>query len=189
MLPDELDGIISLAEESMKDAVQYCKKEFSHIRAGKATPALLEHIRVEYYGSQTPINQLANLNAPEPRLLTVEPYDKSVLKEIEKAIVASGLGFNPSNDGNIIRIPLPILTEERRKELVKKAKEVAEEARISIRNSRRDANDEIRKTVKSESLAEDLQYVAEGKVQELTDQYIKQIDSALDQKEKDILTV
>src|SRR5690554_6705547 len=108
MLPDELDGIISLAEESMKDAVQYCKKEFSHIRAGKATPALLEHIRVEYYGSQTPINQLANLNAPEPRLLTVEPYDKSVLKEIEKAIVASGLGFNPSNDGNIIRIPLPI---------------------------------------------------------------------------------
>ncbi len=189
MLPDELSTIISDAERSMKEAVQFCKKEFSLIRAGKATPAILENIRVDYYGSQTPLNQLANISAPEPRLLTVEPYDKSVMQDIEKAIMSGGLGLNPNNDGNLIRIPLPMLSEERRKELVKKAKEVAENARISIRNVRRDANDNIKKTVKSDSLPEDSQYEGEGKIQELTDKYIDMIEKLLEQKEKDILTV
>src|SRR5690625_757231 len=170
MLPEELRDIISLAESSMKEAIQFCKKEFSYIRAGKASPSLLENIRVDYYGSQTPINQLANIGAPEARLLTVEPYDKSIIQDIEKAIMGSGLGLNPGNDGHLIRIPLPMLTEERRKELVKKAKDVAEEARISIRNSRRDANEEIRKRIKKDSLPEDFQYDAEARVQELTDQ-------------------
>ena len=189
MLPDELSTIISDAERSMKEAVQFCKKEFSLIRAGKATPAILENVRVDYYGSQTPLNQLANISAPEPRLLTVEPYDKSVIQDIEKAIMSGGLGLNPNNDGNLIRIPLPMLSEERRKELVKKAKEVAENARISIRNIRRDANDNIKKTVKSESLPEDSLYEGEGKIQELTDKYIDMIEKLLEQKEKDILTV
>lgn len=173
----------------MKESVQFCKKEFSHIRAGKASPSLLENIRVDYYGSQTPLNQLANISAPEPRLLMVEPYDKSVIQDVEKAIMSGGLGLNPNNDGHLIRIPLPMLSEERRKELVKKAKEVAENARISIRNSRRDANDEIKKTVKNESLSEDSQYQAEEVVQNATDKYIKMIDEILEQKEKDILTV
>lgn len=189
MLPKELSSIISDAERSMKEAVQFCKKEFSLIRAGKATPAILENVRVDYYGSQTPLNQLANISAPEPRLLTVEPYDKSVIQDIEKAIMSGGLGLNPNNDGNLIRIPLPMLSEERRKELVKKAKEVAENARISIRNVRRDANDNIKKTVKSESLPEDSLYEGEGKVQKLTDKYIDMIEKLLEQKEKDILTV
>lgn len=189
MLPEELRDIISLAESSMKEAIQFCKKEFSYIRAGKASPSLLENIRVDYYGSSTPLNQLANISAPEARLLTVEPYDKSVIKDIEKAIMSSGLGLNPSNDGQLIRIPLPMLSEERRLDLVKKAREVGEEARISVRNARRDANDEIKKTVKSDALPEDSRFEAEKEVQEKTNAYTKQIDELLEQKEKDILTV
>lgn len=189
MLPEELSEIISTASSAMKEALQFCKKEFSLIRAGKASPALLENIRVDYYGSQTPLNQLANIGTPEPRLLTVEPYDKSIIQDVEKAIMAGGLGLNPNNDGNLIRIPLPMLTEERRKELVKKASEVAEEARISIRNTRREANDEIKKTVKKDSLPEDFLYDAEDQIQKLTDQYTEKVNSMLEQKEKDILTV
>lgn len=189
MLPVELESIISAAEHSMKEAVNFCKKEFSLIRAGKASPAILENIRVEYYGTQTPLNQLANIGTPEPRLLTVEPYDKSIIQDVEKAIMAGGLGLNPNNDGHLIRIPLPILSEDRRKELVRKAKEVAEEARISIRNARRDANEEVKKTVKNDSLPEDSLYEAEKRVQDLTDSYTEKIGTLLEQKEKDILTV
>lgn len=189
MLPVELESIISAVEHSMKEAVNFCKKEFSLIRAGKASPAILENIRVEYYGTQTPLNQLANIGTPEPRLLTVEPYDKSIIQDVEKAIMAGGLGLNPNNDGHLIRIPLPILSEDRRKELVRKAKEVAEEARISIRNARRDANEEVKKTVKNDSLPEDSLYEAEKRVQDLTDSYTEKIGTLLEQKEKDILTV
>ncbi|MEX1062052.1 MAG: ribosome recycling factor [Balneolaceae bacterium] len=189
MLPEELTTIISNSERSMKEALQFCKKEFSHIRAGKATPSLLENIRVDYYGSRTPLNQLANVGAPEARLLTVEPYDKSIIQDIEKAIMAGGLGLNPNNDGHLIRIPLPMLSEERRRDLVKRAKEVAEEARVSIRNIRREANDDIKKRVKTSSLPEDTQYEAEEKIQAVTDKHIELIDTTLEQKEKDILTV
>ncbi|MEX0639336.1 MAG: ribosome recycling factor [Balneolaceae bacterium] len=189
MIPEELKQILKGAESDMAGSVQYCKSELTKIRAGKATPSILEQVKVEYYGSQTPLNQLANINAPEPRLLTVDPYDKSVINEIEKAIMSSGLGLNPGNDGNLIRIPLPMLSEERRKDLVKIAREIGENARISIRNFRRDANDEIKKRVKQDSLPEDSQFEAEQKIQELTDRMTKQIDDILDQKEKDILTV
>jgi len=189
MIPEDLQLIIDTADESMKEAVAFAKKEFSHIRAGKASPTLLDNVKVTYFGSQTPLNQLANVSAPEARLLTVQPYDKSVMEDIEKAIMAAGLGLNPSNDGSLIRIPLPILSEERRKELVKLAKEVGEKARISIRNSRRDANDEIKSTVESESLPEDSRFEAEDEIQTLTDKYIDIIDQLLEKKEEEIMTV
>jgi len=189
MIPEDLQLIIDTAKESMAEAVSFAKKEFSHIRAGKASPSLLDNIKVNYFGSQTPLNQLANVSAPEARLLTVQPYDKSVLEDIEKAIMAGGLGLNPSNDGTIIRIPLPILSEERRKELVKHAKEVAENARISIRNTRRDANDEIKRTVESESLPEDSRFEAEDEVQTLTDKHIGMVDKLFEKKEEEIMTV
>jgi ribosome recycling factor len=189
MISEELQLIIDTAGESMAEAVAFCKKEFSVIRAGKANPSLLNQVKVDYYGTQTPLNQLATIAAPEPRLLTVQPYDKSAMDDIEKAIMSSGLGLNPNNDGTIIRIPLPMLSEERRKELVKHAKDIAEKARISIRNTRRDANDEIKKTVQSESLPEDSRYEGEEEIQKLTDKYIGNVDQLLETKEKEIMTV
>lgn len=189
MIPEELQLIIDTADESMDEAVSYCKKEFSHIRAGKATPALLDNVKVDYYGSQTPLNQLANISAPEARLLTVQPYDKSTMEDIEKAIMSAGLGLNPNNDGTIIRIPLPMLSEERRKELVKHAGEVAEDARVSIRNIRRNANDEIKNTVKEESLPEDSKFEAEEVVQKITDTHTSKVDEMLTTKEEEIMTV
>src|SRR5699024_6572140 len=151
--------------------------------------ALLDGIKVEYYGSQTPLNQLASVSAPEARLLTVQPFDKSALEDIEKAIMAAGLGLNPNNDGNIIRIPLPILSEERRKDLVKRTKEIAEDTRISIRNTRRDANDEIKKKVEKESLPEDSKFEAEEEIQEITDKNTTIVGELLEKKEKEIMTV
>ncbi|WP_018128542.1 ribosome recycling factor [Balneola vulgaris] len=189
MIPEELQEIIDEADIKMEDAVAYLKKEFSHIRAGKANPALIEGVKVEYYGSQTPLQQLANISVPEPRLLMVSPYDKSALADIEKAIMAAGLGLNPMNDGDFIRIPLPILTEERRKELVKLSKDKAEQARISIRNSRRDANDEIKKKVEADSLPEDSKFEAEDEVQKITDKNIALVEETLSKKEEEIMTV
>lgn len=189
MIAEELQEIIDEADMKMDDAVQYLKKEFSHIRTGKANPALVEGVKVEYYGSQTPLQQLANISAPEPRLLMVSPYDKSSLNDIEKAIMSAGLGLNPMNDGDFIRIPLPILTEERRKELVKVAKDKSEQARISIRNSRRDANDAIKKTVDSESLPEDSKFEAEDEVQKITDAHTAKVEELFTQKESEIMTV
>jgi ribosome recycling factor len=189
MIPPELQQIIKKAGKQMDEAVSYFKTELSHIRAGKAKPSLLDGVKVDYYGSQTPLNQLANVSAPEARLLTVQPYDKSALEDIEKAIMSAGLGLNPNNDGNIIRVPLPILSEERRKELVKRVGELAEDARISIRNTRRDANDEIEKTVKEESLPEDSLYEAEEEVQQITDKHTEKVSKLLDDKEEEIMTV
>ncbi len=189
MISEELKMIIELADEKMDESVEFLIREFSHIRAGKATPALLDGIKIDYYGAQTPLIQLANVSVPEPRMLMIEPYDKSVLPDIEKAIMASSLGLNPNNDGAIIRIPLPILSEERRRDLVKLTKEKAEEARISVRNSRRDANDEIKKTVAAESLPEDSKFEAEEQVQSITDKHTKKIDDILEHKEQEIMTV
>lgn len=189
MIPEELQDIVDEAELKMEEAFAFLKKEFSHIRAGKANPALVEGVKVEYYGSQTPLQQLANITIPEPRMIMVSPYDKSSLADIERAIMAAGLGLNPMNDGDFIRIPLPILTEERRKELVKVARDKSEQARISIRNSRREANDDIRKKVESESLSEDSKFEAEENVQKITDKNIKIIDEYLAQKEDEIMTV
>lgn len=189
MIPQELQAIIDKAEGKMDEAVTYFKTELSHVRAGKAQPSLLDGVKVDYYGSKTPLNQLANVSAPEARLLTVQPYDKSALEDIEKAIMAAGLGLNPNNDGNIIRIPLPILSEERRKDLVKRCGEMGEDARISIRNTRRNANDEIKKTVQSESLPEDSKFEAEEEIQKHTDEHTQKVDELLEQKEKEIMTV
>lgn len=173
----------------MDEAIQFFKTELSHIRAGKAKTSLLDGIKVDYYGSKTPLNQLATVNAPESRLLTVQPYDKSAMEDIEKAIMSAGLGLNPNNDGNLIRIPLPQLTEERRKELVKRCGELAEDARISIRNTRRNANDEIRTKVDQESLPEDSRYEAEDEIQNITDKHTAKVDELLEHKEKEIMTV
>lgn len=189
MIPQELQVVLKEAEKEMDEAVNYFKKELSHVRAGKAQSSLLDGIKVDYYGNQTPLNQLANVSAPEARLLTVQPYDKTALENIEKAIMSAGLGLNPNNDGNIIRIPLPILSEERRKDLVKHCREIAEQARISVRNTRRDANEAIKKNVKSESLPEDSKYEAEEEVQNRTDIHTKNIDGLLEKKEEEILTV
>lgn len=185
----ELKLIYDHAEQEMELSVEYLKREFNHIRAGKANPALLDGIKVEYYGSLTPLNQVSNVTAPEARLLVVQPWDKGLIGTIEKAIHAANLGLNPSNDGSIIRIPLPILSEERRLELVKLAKDVAEKARVSIRNARRDANDAIKKEVKDSSLPEDSRFDAETEVQKLTDNYIKKVDELLAHKEEEILSI
>lgn len=189
MIPSELQSIIDDTGKKMNEAILYYKKELSHVRAGKAKPSLLDGIKVDYYGSLTPLNQLANVSAPESRLLTVQPFDQSAMENIEKAIMSAGLGLNPSNDGNIIRIPLPILSEERRKELVARVKEIAENTRISIRNTRRDANEEIKKKVEQESLPEDSRYEAEDAIQDLTDQHTERVDELLEKKKKEIMTV
>jgi ribosome recycling factor len=189
MIPQELEDVIEEANMEMDESINYLKKELKHIRAGTAKPSLLDGVKVEYYGSLTPLNQLANVAAPEPRMLTVQPYDKGSLEDIEKAIMSAGLGLNPNNDGNIIRIPLPLLSEERRKDLVKRAKEIAEETRISIRNIRRDANDEVKKRVNEHSLPEDSRYEAEENIQEITDKHTKRVEEILDKKEEEIMTV
>jgi ribosome recycling factor len=189
MISEELQEIIDEAEMNMEEAVAFFKKELSHVRAGKANPSLLEGIKVEYYGSQTPLQQLANVSAPEARLLVVQPYDKASTEDIEKAIMSSGLGLNPNNDGERILIPLPVLTEERRKELVKHSKDIAEKAKISIRNTRRDANDAIKKMVESESLSEDSKYEAEDNIQQSTDNHTNKVDELLAKKEDEIMTV
>lgn len=184
-----LQDIIDLATVEMENAIEYLHTELTHIRAGKASPALLDSVKVEYYGSQMPINQVATVSAPDPRMLTVQPWEKGMIPEIEKAILASNLGLNPSNDGHLIRLPLPILSEERRKELVKICRDYGEKSKVSIRNSRRDANEQIKKTVKSESISEDFRFEAEEEVQKLTDSFVSKVDDMLDHKEKEIMTV
>lgn len=189
MISEKLSEILEETEMHMQEAVDFAQREFGGIRAGKATPSLLDSVKVEYYGAQTPLMQLANISAPEARLLTVEPFDKSVIVDIEKAIMSSPLGLNPNNDGTLIRIPLPMLSEERRRDLVKLAKDTAEHARVSIRNARRDANDQIKKTVKEENLPEDSRFEAEDEVQKLTDTFIQKVDALLSKKEDEIMTV
>lgn len=184
-----LDLVYLDAEERMDRVIAAFKRDLSVLRAGRATPSLLDRIEVEYYGTATPLNQLAGVTAPEPRLLVVQPWDKQALPEIEKAILKSDLGLTPNNDGNIIRLPIPQLTEERRLELVKFIRKKAEESRINIRNVRRDANDEIKKLEKSSDLAEDDRRRGQDHVQEITDKMIGQVDEVLEIKEKEIMEV
>ncbi len=182
-----LDSVYRDAENRMTKSVAAFKMEMARIRTGRATPALLEGIKVEYYGNPVLINQIASVMAPEPRLLIVQPWDKSVIKEIEKAIRSSELGLNPQNDGNVIRIPIPPLSEERRHDLIKLVKKLAEEARIAIRNIRRDAMEKIKSLEKKKEISEDDKKKAEEKVQDITDKYIKEINDLLERKEKEIL--
>ncbi len=183
---EDIQFILDTAKEAMTNAIKHLEKEFVNIRAGKATPAMLGSVMVEYYGSQTPLTQVANVNTPDGRTITVQPWEKSMLQEIERAIMIANLGFNPMNNGESIIINVPPLTEERRRELAKQAKAEAEDAKIGVRNARKDANNDIKKL---DDVSEDVQSNAEMDVQTITDNHIKKIDDLFHIKEKEIMTV
>ncbi|MDD4803364.1 MAG: ribosome recycling factor [Syntrophomonas sp.] len=184
-----INEIIEDAEDRMKKAIEYLSSDFAGLRAGKANPAMLDKIMVTYYGASTPINQLANINVPEARLLVINPWDKGSIADIEKAIMKSDLGVNPSNDGNVIRISIPQLTEERRKDLAKVVKRRGEEGKVAIRNIRREANDMIKAAEKEKVISEDGCKTGQNDIQKLTDKYIKDIDQVIINKEKEIMEV
>lgn len=175
--------------ERMEEAIEAVRREFTSIRTGKATPALLDTVRVDAYGSKMPVNQVASISTPEPSLLVLQPFDRSLVVEIERAIMQAGLGLNPANDGQIIRIPIPALNEERRKEFVKLLSQMAEEGRVSIRHARREGNEEVKQMKKEGELSEDDAHREESEIQKLTDQYIARIDEMMAVKEKEIMTV
>ena len=181
------DDVRKDAESRMKKSLDTFHEELNSIRTGRASSHLFERIEVEYYGSPTPLNQLATISIPEARLVVIQPWDKSAIGQIEKAIQKSELSVNPQNDGKVIRINIPPLTEERRKEYVKLAKSKAEEAKVAIRNIRRDANDELKKAKKNSDISEDDEKRLEDEIQKFTDQYTEQINEALENKEKEIL--
>ena len=185
----EIDEIMMTAEERMENALDALKSQFASVRTGRASAKVLDRIKVDYYGAQTPINQLAGVKTPDARLLVIEPWDKSALKAIEKAIQESDLGVMPSNDGAVIRLPFPELTEERRRELVKLCKGYSEEARVSVRNARRDANAALGKAEKASEITEDDQRRAETDVQKLTDKYIEKIEDAFKTKEAEVMEI
>lgn len=182
-------SVIKDMEDRMNKAIATLKKDLASLRAGRATPAMLDRVMVDYYGTPTPISQLANISVPEPRMLTIQPWDKSALKEIDRAIQQSDLGISPSNDGVIIRLVIPPLTEERRKELVKLAAKSGEETKVAIRNIRRDANDEIKKLEKAAAISEDESRRYQETVQKSTDKFIAEVDKIVKDKEKDIMEV
>lgn len=176
------------ASDSMQKAITHTESELTKIRAGKAMPSMLDGINVDYYGTPTPLSQVANINTPDPRSLVIQPWEKSLLGAIEKAIIDSNIGLNPQNDGNIIRLAVPPLTEERRRDLVRKVKDEAEKGKIAVRNIRKDANDSIKK-LKNDGISEDEIKVGEAEVQKLTDSFIVKVDKLAEVKEKDIMTV
>ena len=184
----EINEILTGADESMQLAVDYLDETLGHIRAGKASARLLDGIRVEYYGSLAPISNVANISVPDARTIAITPWEKAMFKEIENAIINSDLGVTPENNGEVIRICIPPLTEDRRKQLVKQSKAEAENAKVSVRNARREAVDQIKKEVKA-GLSEDAGKDAEGEVQKIHDRYMKRIDEVFAAKEKEILTV
>ncbi|WP_080874730.1 ribosome recycling factor [Oceanobacillus timonensis] len=183
------DSVIKDMKEKMKQAVQAFSRNLASVRAGRANPSLLDNVYVDYYGANTPLNQLAQVGAPEARLLTVTPYDKSAIGDIDKAIQKADLGLSPSNDGNIIRINIPALTQERRKELVKLVGKYSEEARVQIRNHRRQANDQLKKDEKNGDITEDDLRAFQDDVQNTTDAFIKQIEDLAKTKENEIMEV
>ena len=184
-----MDEILKVYEEKMTKSYDSMQREFISIRAGRANPHVLDKIRVDYYGTPTPLQQVGNISVPEPRMLQIQPWEKSLLKAIEKAILTSDIGINPTNDGSIIRLVFPELTEERRKELVKDVKKKGEAAKVAVRNIRRDANENLKKMNKAGEISEDDQKDLETKVQKMTDKFIADIDKAVDEKSKEILTV
>jgi len=184
-----MEATIKDAEERMKKSVATLEDEFNSMRTGRASAGLFERIKVNYYGQSTPLNQAATISVPEARLVVIQPWDKSLLNEIEKAIQKSELSVNPNNDGKVIRIQIPPLTEERRKELVKFAKNTAEQAKVAIRNIRRDANDDLKKKMKNSDISEDEEKRGIEDIQKLTDTYIENVGSLLEEKEKEIMEV
>ncbi len=181
--------ILNDAESRMKKSVEVFRQELAGMKAGRATPAMLDKIRVDYYGTPTPINQMATIEVPDTRTLVIKPWDRSAIKNIEKAIQMSDLGLNPNNDGAVIRLSIPPMTEDRRKELVKQVNKRTEEERVVIRNIRRDANDQIKKLEKEKQISEDESRRAQDDVQKLTDKYIKEVDHIMAAKEKEIMEV
>lgn len=181
--------IINQCEQKMIKSIESLKKEFLTIRTGKANPAVLNGVTVEYYGSPMPINQIASVSAPEPQMIVIKPYDKSILKAIEKAIQVADLGFNPQNDGDLVRIMVPSLTEQTRKDLVKQAKKIAEENKVAIRNIRRDAMDQLKKLEKDSLISEDELKRRSDEIQKVTDKYIENVDKVASEKEKDIMSI
>ncbi|HXR29394.1 MAG TPA: ribosome recycling factor [Solirubrobacteraceae bacterium] len=184
-----IDELLTDADERMVKSVEAAAHEFSTVRTGRASPSLLDRVTVDYYGAMTPLNQLATISAPEARLLTVQPYDKSSIKSIEKAINESDVGLNPSNDGNVVRLAIPELTEERRRELVKVVRNLAEEGRVSIRNVRRDTMQHLRELKAEGDASSDDEHRAEVELQKLTDKHVGELDSVLKAKEEEILAV
>ena len=183
---EDLEIILDMAKESMSNAISHLEKKLINIRAGKANPNMLTNVFVDYYGTNTPISQVANINTPDGRTLIVQPWDKSMLQEIEKGIEIANLGFNPMNNGENVIINIPVLTEERRRELVKQAKSEVEESKIAIRNARKDANNEIKKT---EDFSEDLKKNSELDIQEITDKNINKADLIFEKKQAEIMTL
>lgn len=188
-MADSIAAVLKEGEEKMKNAVQAARRELASIRTGRANPALLDRITVDYYGTPTPLNQMASISVPEARLLVIQPWDKSAMKEIEKAILGSDLGLTPNSDGTVIRIQIPQLTEERRKDLARVARKEAEDKRVAVRNVRREANEALKQLEKDGDISEDEERRAQAQVQELTDKYIAEIDELLAAKEKEILEV
>ena len=183
---EELQFILDSTKEAMINAIKHLEKQLLNIRAGKASPSMLGSVMVDYYGSQTPLSQVANVNTPDGRTITVAPWEKNMLQEIERAIMIANIGFNPMNNGETIIIHVPPLTEERRRNLAKQAKSESEDAKIGIRNARKDANNDLKKL---SEISEDLQKNAEFDIQEMTDLYVKKIDDIFHLKEKEIMTV
>ena len=184
-----LEEILTELQNKMEKSLESTKEQFSHVRAGRASVSMLDGVTVEAYGSPTPLNQVGTVSAPEARLLTIDPWDKSLIPTIEKSILQANLGFNPSNDGKIIRLAVPELTEERRKEYVKLVKKEAEEGKIAIRNVRKDINNKLRKMEKDSEITEDELKSSEEKVQKMTDKFVAAVDEALAKKEKELLKV
>lgn len=183
------DPTIQKVTQRMEGAIEHLKREFMAIRTGRASLGLLDHITVDYYGTPTPLKQVANLGIPESRLITIQPYDTSQIREIERAIISSDLGLTPSNDGKLIRLPIPPLSEERRKDLVKLCKKYGEETKVQIRGFRRDGNDELKRLQKEGSLTEDALRRLEAENQKLTDKFIQTVDDLIKKKEEEILAI
>jgi ribosome recycling factor len=181
--------IILQSDGMMKKAIEAVSREFSEVRTGRAHPSLVEELHVNYYGTMTPIKQMAAVNSPDPSCLVIQPWDPSALAEIEKAILASNLGITPNNDGKVIRLVVPHLSEERRKEMAKVVKDMAEKGRVSLRSIRREANEKIGKLKKDSAITEDDSFKGQEEVQKLTDKHIKEIDALLDKKSKELLTI
>ncbi|WP_265821986.1 ribosome recycling factor [Geovibrio ferrireducens] len=184
-----LNKALNEASSKMEKALNHLKDEFKAVRTGRASVSVFDNVKVDYYGTPTPLSGVATLSAPEPRLILIQPWDASLIPAIEKAIMASNLGYNPQNDGKVVRIPIPQLTEERRKEFVKLVKKMGEDTKVAVRNIRRDANDELKKLEKDKAISEDDCKKGQDKVQEITNDFVKKIDAALDHKEKEIMEI
>lgn len=185
----EIKEILSTAQTKMQKTIEVLRIDLASVRAGRASVSLLDKVMVEYYGTPTPVNQVASVTVPEPRMIVIQPWEKNLLKDIERAIMKSDLGLNPNSDGSVIRLNLPQLTEERRKELVKTVHKKAEDARVSIRNLRREANDSVKKDEKAKEITEDEAKKANDDIQKMTDKFIKEVDTVMEHKEKEVMEI